>query len=101
MKLTATRQNFISYNDILDFIERDNNDIANDTEQINQFRRIRAHQGTLITSDKDYKGSTYNVLVEWETGETTYEPLDLIAQDDPITCAEYAHRNYLLDTPGW
>jgi hypothetical protein len=24
----------------------------------------------------------YNILVEWETGETTYEPLELIA-DDP------------------
>jgi hypothetical protein len=35
----------------------------------------------------DYIGSTYNVLVEWETGESTYEPLDFIASDDPIPCA--------------
>ena len=26
-----------------------------------------AHQGPLQSSDKDWKGSTYNVLVEWET----------------------------------
>jgi hypothetical protein len=30
---------------------------------------------------KDYKGSTYNVLVAWETGESTYEALDLIASE--------------------
>ena len=96
-----TADEIISYNEIMDFIECDNNDIANDTEQLYQFRRISAHQGPLITSDKDYKGSTYNVLVEWETGETTYEPLDLIAKDDPVTCAEYAQRNGLLDIPGW
>jgi hypothetical protein len=29
------------------------------------------------------------------------EPLDIIAKDDPVTCAEYARRNGLLDTPGW
>jgi len=50
---------------------------------------------------KDYKGSTYNVLVTWETGESTYEPLDLIASDDPITCAEFALKHNLLDAPGW
>jgi hypothetical protein len=43
----------------------------------------------------------YNVLVEWETGETTYEPLDMIASDDPVTCAEYAMKHNLLDTSGW
>ena len=90
-----------TYNEIIDHIEKDNNDIDNDTEQLYKFRCISAHQGPLRTSDKDYKGSTYNVLVEWETGETTYEPLDLIASDDPVTCAEYAMKNNLLDTPGW
>jgi hypothetical protein len=41
-------------------------------------------------------------LVEWETGETTYEVLDLIASDDPITCAEEAKKQHgLLDIDGW
>jgi Reverse transcriptase (RNA-dependent DNA polymerase) len=97
----STVDEILTYNDILDHIEKDNNDIDNDTEQLYKFRRITAHQGPLRTSDKDYKGSTYNVLVEWETGETTYEPLDLIAQDDPVTCANYAKQNNLLDTAGW
>jgi hypothetical protein len=42
----------------------------------------------------------YNILVEWETGETTYEPLDLITEDDPVSCAAYASNNQ-LHTPGW
>jgi hypothetical protein len=49
----------------------------------------------------NYKGSTYNVLVSWETGESTYERLDFIASDDPITCDEYALKHNLLDAPGW
>ena len=40
-------------------------------------------------------------LVEWETGESDYEPLDVIAADDPITCAIYAKEKGLLDEPGW
>jgi hypothetical protein len=61
-----------TYNQVLDFIERDNLDMDSDTEQLYHFRRINGHQGPLRTSDTDYKGSTYNVLVEWESGEITY-----------------------------
>ena len=31
--------------------------------------------------DPDWKGSKYNVQVEWETGEITFEPLSIIAAD--------------------
>jgi hypothetical protein len=64
----------LSYNESLDYIEREANEVQNDMAQLFKFRRITAHQGPLRTSDKDYKGSTFNVLVEWETGEPTYEP---------------------------
>jgi hypothetical protein len=43
----------------------------------------------------------YNILVEWEIGDITYEPLDLIAEDDPVACAEYASKSRLLDTTYW
>ena len=59
-------------------------------------RSIIAHQGPLDTSHKDYKGSTYNVSIEWENGEITDEPLSIIAADDPVTCAIYARENNLL-----
>ena len=41
-------------------------------------------------------------MVEWESGEVTYEPLTLISKDDPTTCAVYAKIIHdLLDTTGW
>jgi hypothetical protein len=88
-------------NQIHDFIERDSLDIESDTEKMYRFRCISAHQCPLRTPDRDYNGSICNVLVEWESGETTYEPLDIIAKDYPMSCAEYAKCNCLLDTPGW
>ena len=59
------------------------------------------HQGPPTKEDTHYR--TYNVMIEWDTGETTYEPLPLIIQDDPITCAIYAKKHGQLNTPtpGW
>ena len=31
----------------------------------------------------------------------TFEPLDLMAKEDPVTCAIYAKDNGLLNKPGW
>ena len=53
------------------------------------------------TTDPEYRGSPYNLYIEWETGEKTYEPLHIIAQDDPVTVAQYAKLQGLLDTKGW
>ena len=39
--------------------------------------------------------------MNWESGESTYEPLHIIAADDPVSCAIYAKKNDLLDTEGW
>jgi hypothetical protein len=44
---------------------------------------------------------THNGLLEWKTGETTYDPRDLIAQYDPVTYTDYIEQNKLLDTAGW
>jgi hypothetical protein len=41
------------------------------------------------------------VLVEWENGEITTEPLLVIAADNPVTCAVYAREHDLLDVEGW
>ena len=66
-----------------------------------RFRAIIGHQGPLLASDPDWKGSKYNVQVEWETGEITFEPLSIIAVDDPFPCAAYAKDNDLLALEGW
>ena len=52
-------------------------------------------------SDPNYNGSLYNIVVEWETGEITEEPLSIIAQDDPVTCDAYAKEHNLLHLPEW
>jgi hypothetical protein len=66
-----------------------------------KFRKIVSHQGPLKKDHPDYKGSLYNLIVEWESGETTIDPLQLITADDPVSCAIYARENNLLDKPGW
>ena len=65
-----------------------------------KFISIIEHQDPLAASDQDWKGSKYNVQVEWETGEITYEPLTIITADDPVTCAAYAKESDLLAVEG-
>jgi hypothetical protein len=41
------------------------------------------------------------ILVEWENGEITSEPLNIFGKDDPVTCAVYARKRRLLEEEGW
>ena len=90
----------MSYNQLMDYIQK-GTDAEEDPDSLFKFRDIVAHQGPLESTDPNHKGSKYNVMVEWESGEVTYEPLTLISKDDPITCAVYAKKHDLLDTTGW
>ena len=85
----------MSYVQILDHLDQ-----QEQQEDLYKFRAITGHQGPLSPQDENYKGSKYNVMVEWETGEITDEPLSLIAADDPVTCAEYAKKHDLLHLDG-
>jgi hypothetical protein len=97
-----TTDEIIGYNEVIDQYNREIEDEFDDNgEKLWKFRSIRGHQGPLKKGDINYKGSTWNVQVEWETGEITYEPLNQMAKDDPITCAIYARDNDLLNTEGW
>ena len=93
-------EEIMSYNQLMDYIQK-GTDAEEDPDSLFKFRDIVAHQGPLESTDPDHKGSKYNVMVEWESGEITYEPLALISKDDPITCAVYAKKHDLLDTTGW
>ena len=62
---------------------------------------ILDHQGPLKNHDPKYKGSSYNVLVDWDDKTQTWEPLNTMAKQDPVTLARYAHDNGLLNEPGW
>ena len=54
-------------------------DAANEKNKINddlyKFKALTGHQGPLKAPGPNWKKCQYNVLVEWETGEKTYEPL--------------------------
>ena len=87
---------------IMSFVQiLDHLDQQEQQEDLYKFRAITGHQGPLSPQDENYKGSKYNVMVEWETGEITDEPLSLIVADDPVTCAEYAKKHDLLHLDGW
>jgi hypothetical protein len=90
-------EEIITYNELMDFIEKNQENDA----IVWRFRRIVGHQGPLLRHDKDYNGSRFNVLVEWENGEITNEPLSVIAADNPVTYAAYEREHDLLDVEGW
>jgi hypothetical protein len=90
-------EELLSYQQILDHINKD----MEDTRKLN-FHEILAHQGPLTKEHPDYNGcSSYNLKIEWESGEITYEPLKVIAIDDPTTYAAYTAKHDLLETSGW
>ena len=70
-------------------------------EQMWTFKGVIDHQGPLKPTDPKYKGSSWNVLVEWDDGSKTWEPLYMIRKDDPAGFAQYAKEHDLLDLPGW
>ena len=89
----------MSYNQLMDYIQK-GTDAEEDPDSLFKFKDILAHQGPLESTDPNHKESKYNVMVEWEPGEDTYEPLTLISKDDPTNCAVYAKKRDLLDTTG-
>ena len=70
-------------------------------QELYRFRAIIGHEGPLKATDPNWKGSKWNAQIEWETGEITFEPLSVIAADDPITRAAYAKEKNLNNLDGW
>ena len=94
------REEVIAYNDICDFIEQDWT-----WDGVWKFRRLLSHEKVSPEHER-YMGSSYNVQVEWESGEITWEPLHTndkrgVYDTDPVTVAIYARENDLLLEPGW
>ena len=90
----------ISYNQLMEYLE-DETDTGPLEDGFYRFKCIKDHKGPYTSSDPEYNGSSYNLLIEWETGEQTWEPLSNIIASDPYTCAVYAKEHDLLNTPGW
>ena len=94
-------EELISYNQLVDHLEAAANEDNEINDDLFKFSALIGHQGPLKPTDPNWKGCKFNVLVEWETGEKTYEPLSILAADDPVTCATYAKENDLLHIEGW
>ena len=90
----------ISYNQLMEYLE-DKTDTGPLEDGLYRFKCIKDHKGPFTSSDPEYNGSSYNLLIEWEPGEQTWEPLGNIIASDPYTCAVYAKEHNLLNTPGW
>jgi hypothetical protein len=67
----------MSYNEILDYVERENN---NKDGHHWKFRTILGHIHTPV-GHKDRMRSDYNDKTGWETGAVSVEPLDFLAKD--------------------
>ena len=94
-------EEIIAYNKLCEIIEKEHERELNDPDRQWIFKSIDKHDGPLKASDPQYNGSSYNVLVKWEDGSETWEPLKMMIVSDPVTCAEYASTNKLLETEGW
>jgi hypothetical protein len=80
-------EEIITYHKMLDYVTKDE-----ESDIKWKFCCIVSHE---------YKGSQCIILIECENGEIINEPQKVIAADDPVTCAIYAHENNLLDKLGW
>ena len=84
-----------------DIVERQHQDEIDNADKVWLFRKIVRHVGPLSPNDPNYKGSKWNLRVEWEDGSITDEPLSMLIKDDPVSCAKYAKDNDLLEVDGW
>ena len=89
----------VDYHDLLERL--DSQSFENDGEKFFCLVGITAHQGPLTPNDPHYMGSAWNTLVTWEDGSITYEPLHIMAKDQPALCVEYALKSNLLHLDGW
>ena len=80
-------EEIISFNQLVDHLEAAANEDNKISDDLYKFRAFIGYQGPLKPTDQNWEGCKYNVLVEWETREKTYEPLSALPSDDPVTRA--------------
>ena len=94
-------EEIISYNELNDLVTESLASKESGQQDLISYAGILDHQGPLKKHDPKYKGSSYNVLVDWDDKTQTWEPLNTMAKQDPVTLARYAYDNGLLNEPGW
>ena len=63
----------ISYNELMEYLE-DNFDTGQHEDGLYKFKSIKDHRGPYTSTDPGYLGSSYNLIIEWESGKMTWEP---------------------------
>ena len=91
----------ISYNELSELVTESMATKESGQQDVPSYSVILDHQGPLKAHNPQYKGSSYNVLVSWDDGSQTWEPINLIGKQDPVTIARSGQDNGLLDKPGW
>ena len=86
----------MSYNDILDYVERETNNKDGDYWR---FRKIISH--SLLPGKKVKNRTGIELQVVWETGATSTESFEALRKDIPVDLAIYAKENNLLEFDGW
>jgi hypothetical protein len=69
-------EDIIAFNKMLEYITSDE-----ESDVMWKFQKNISHE---------VQGSKITLLIEWDNGEITKEPLSIITADDPVTCAIYA-----------
>ena len=91
----GAKEDIVTYSEIIDAVnKRLGDDDGDDPNEVLWFLEC-------IVDHKKNNDGSYSVKVKWSTGEETWEPLKMMAVDDPVTCAKYAKENGLLEAPGW
>jgi hypothetical protein len=63
------------------------------------FNNILKHR---TGTTRNNRAGKIDLLIEWEGGfPPTWEPMEVIKKDDPITLARYAQEKHLLHQPKW
>ena len=88
LEYLSGHQDVIEYNELINII----NALEDDGDGIWTFKGILGHRK---------KGSKWEVLVDWDHLNSTWEPLSEIKLADAISLAKYAHDNELLNEVGW
>jgi hypothetical protein len=84
---TQSVESIMNYVDLCDIVEAQVQAMEDGTDGgLLTFNRIL---GPLTVKHPDYKGSAWNILMEWDFKEPTWEPLSLIARCDPVSVAVY------------
>ena len=93
-------EEIISYNELSDLVTESMAATESGQSECFSYSGIADHQGPLKAHGPKYCGSSYNVLVTWDDSTQTWEPLNMMAKQDPVTLARYAHDHDLLNKPG-